>query len=90
MSYELGTDGAHRLAEYFAKIGKVLRNKKREASFAIYAMGLLDQGERKSVEPIAARACPDPEKVDAAHQRILHFLTDSEWSDREDGIYKNS
>jgi SRSO17 transposase len=46
-------------------------------------MGLLGDGERKSLEPIAARACPDPSKTDAMHQRLLHFAVDSRWSDRE-------
>ncbi|WP_370644261.1 transposase [Myxococcus sp. RHSTA-1-4] len=41
-------------------------------------------GERlQSVEPIAARACPDPERVDAMHQRLLHFAVDSKWSHRD-------
>jgi len=59
-------DGAWqaRLAEYFAQIGTVLRNKCRAASFAQYAMGLLGDGERKSMEPIAARACPDPDRIE--------------------------
>jgi SRSO17 transposase len=61
----------------------VLKNKKRRASFALYAYGLVAEGERKSVEPIAARACPVPEGTDAAHQRLLHFLVDSGWSDRD-------
>jgi hypothetical protein len=46
-------------------------------------MGLLGDVERKSVEPIAARACPDPQKVDAMHQRLLHFAVDSKWSNQE-------
>jgi SRSO17 transposase len=46
-------------------------------------MGILGDAERKSVEPIAARACVDPERLDAAHQRLLHFMVDSEWSDRD-------
>jgi SRSO17 transposase len=60
-----------------------LGEESRRASFALYAMGLLGDGERKSVEPIAARACPDPGKLDAMHQRLLHFAVDSRWSDRE-------
>ncbi|WP_237079474.1 IS701 family transposase [Myxococcus xanthus] len=35
------------------------------------------------MELIAARACPDPERVDAMHQRLLHFTVDSRWSDRD-------
>jgi SRSO17 transposase len=72
-----------RLERYFRQIGDVLGDESRRGSFALYAMGLLGDGERKSVEPIAARACPDPERVDAMHQRLLHFAVDSKWSDRE-------
>lgn len=79
----LDSDGQGRLGEYFDKIGNILNNEKRRASFAVYALGLLGEGERKSMEPIAARTCPDPERVDAAHQRLQHFLVDSAWSDRE-------
>src|SRR5258707_9936943 len=47
----------NRLVQFFERIGAVLGNKKRKASFATYAMGLLGEGDRKSMEPIAARAC---------------------------------
>jgi SRSO17 transposase len=72
-----------RLRKYFDRIGDLLDNDARRASFAIYAMGILGDAERKSVEPIAARACIDPERLDAAHQRLLHFMVDSEWSDHD-------
>jgi SRSO17 transposase len=63
-----------RLKDYFDRIGQVLGNDARRTSFAIYAMGILGEGERKSVEPIVARACIDPDRMDAAHQRLLHFM----------------
>ena len=72
-----------RLGDFFERIGAILGNASRQASFAMYAMGLLGDGERKSVEPIAARACADPEKADALHQRLLHFSLDAKWSDRD-------
>ncbi len=72
-----------RLESYFGRIGNVLGNDSRRGSFALYAMGLLGDAERKSVEPIAARVCPDPEKIDAMHQRLLHFAANSKWSDRQ-------
>ncbi|MGH7746602.1 MAG: IS701 family transposase [Candidatus Dormibacteria bacterium] len=71
-----------RLEKYFDKIGEVLGDERRRASFAMYAMGLFGEGERKSVEPIAARACGDPDDTERAHDRLLHFMTDSKWSDR--------
>src|SRR6266545_2614962 len=78
----LGAAGVERLESYFDKIGKVLGDDRRRASFAMYAMGLFGDGERKSVEPIAARACGDPDDTERAHDRLLHFMTDSKWSDR--------
>lgn len=75
-------DGAEtRLREYLDTIGEVLGHKKRRESFATYAMGLLGEGDRKSVEPLAARATGSPTGVNAAHQRLLHFVADSKWSD---------
>jgi SRSO17 transposase len=47
----------------------------------MYAMGLMGDGERKSAEPIAARACGDPRLADAYHQRLTYFLGESHWSD---------
>jgi hypothetical protein len=64
-------------------VGQILSNKCRRASFAMYAMGLLSEGERKGAEPIAARACGAPAKVDAVHTRLLHFVKDSVWSDHD-------
>jgi SRSO17 transposase len=45
-----------RLAAYLERIGEVLERPERRASFAVYALGVLGEGERKSLEPIAARA----------------------------------
>lgn len=64
-------------------IGALLGDDARRASFATYAVGLISEGERKSMEPIACRACPDPAEADAAHQRLHNFVSNSEWSDRD-------
>jgi len=63
-----------RIESYFARIGEVLGNAKRRASFTVYAMGLLGSAERKCVEPMVAPVCRSPKKMDAAHQRFLHFV----------------
>lgn len=83
MQFIVDGGAERRLGEYFAEIGDVLGHKLRKESFAIYAMGLLGDGERKSAEPIAARACGDPKLVDSYHQKLGHFLADSAWSDRD-------
>ena len=73
--------GAARLETYLEDIGDLLRDKRRRASFATYALGLLAEGERKSVEPIAARVSGSAKHTDAVHQRLLHLLADSRWDD---------
>ena len=75
--------GQRRLSEFFDRIGQVLGRKGRRESFALYAEGILGDGERKSIEPIAARACADPARADAEHQRLLHFALDAPWSDHD-------
>jgi SRSO17 transposase len=42
----------------------------------------MGDGERKSAEPMAARACPDRDLVDSA-QRLAYFTRAAEWSDRD-------
>src|ERR1700754_2305859 len=75
--------GERRLSEYFDRIGRVLGRKGRRESFALYAEGILGNGERKSIEPIAARGCADPSRADAEHQRFCHFVLDAPWSDHD-------
>jgi len=81
MDIQLDRDGQKRLVDFFAALGRILKHKRCIASFAIYALGLLSDGERKSVEPIAARIYPDPERCSSLHQRLLHMLNDSPWKD---------
>ena len=76
--------GACRVSDYFnVTLGKHVRRKDQRASFATYAFGLLGDGERKSVEPIAARACGDEEQCDRMHDRLLYFVREGAWSDRD-------
>lgn len=51
----------------------------RAAPFRSYCTGLLLPGDRKSVEPMAARV--EPGRVQAAHQSLHHFVAKAEWSD---------
>ena len=75
-------DGAaERLNEYLDGVGGHLRDKRQRASFAMYSLGLLSEGERKSMEPIAARACGSPERTHAFHERLVHFTASGAWQD---------
>lgn len=56
-----------------------LRRSEARRSFVHYATGLLSSLERKSIEPIAARANPD--HPDSSHQALHHLIADSPWED---------
>ena len=73
---------AARLEEYFSRIGLFLKDRRKRESFAMYAFGILGEGERKSAEPIAGRVCGEPQQTKRLHDKLLHFLARSEWDDR--------
>lgn len=81
MTYEMNEAALARIDEFFSRIGKHLRDRRQRASFAIYTFGLLGDGERKSVEPIAARACPLPADCKRMQNRLLDFLSRGHWQD---------
>jgi hypothetical protein len=69
---EPGLDSAAvgRLTAYFEMIGRHLTRREQRESFATYFFGILSDGERKSLEPIAARACGDPEGAARSHVSV--------------------
>jgi SRSO17 transposase len=84
------TDQSHQqtLLDYLDGIGEILQYPERKASFAMYVMGLLGEGERKSVEPIAARAAgDDPKLCEKLHDRMCHLLHGSRWEDGAVRLY---
>jgi SRSO17 transposase len=68
-----------RLAAYVEAITSVLGHADRVVPFQSYCAGLLLPGDRKSVEPMAARV--QPARVQAAHQSMHHLVAKSDWSD---------
>jgi len=71
--------GEARLAAYLDAIVGGLGHVRRAASARAYCTGLLLPGERKSIEPIAARL--DPGHVQAKHQSLHHVVAQAEWDD---------
>jgi SRSO17 transposase len=75
--------GAHgsasRFAAYVEAITSALGHADRAAPFQSYCAGLLLPGERKSVEPMAARL--QPGRVQAAHQSLHHVVAKADGSD---------
>jgi SRSO17 transposase len=55
------------------------RNTDRNVPLKNYCTGMLLPGERKSVEPMAARLAPD--NVQRMHQSLHHVVADGPWSD---------
>lgn len=70
------------LQQYLDGIGEILGHPQRREAFALYTLGLFSDLERKSVEPIAMLTCADPGRADAAHQSLLHFVSQSNWDDQ--------
>lgn len=68
-----------RFAAYVETLTSALGHADRVAPLKAYCTGLLLPGERKSVEPMAARVAP--ERVQAAHQSLHHFVAKADWSD---------
>ena len=68
-----------RLAVYTDSLAKAAGHADRTAPLKAYCAGLLLPGERKSVEPMAARLAPD--NVQRTHQSLHHLVADAPWSD---------
>ena len=73
------TGWEERFRGYVELLGGVLGHADRRAPLRAYATGLLLPGERKSVEPMAARV--EPFRVGAAHQSLHHFVAKAAWDD---------
>ncbi len=71
--------GEKRFAAYLDGIAAVLGHASRAASARAYCTGLLLPGERKSVEPMAARIAPS--RVQAKHQSMHHVVAKAAWDD---------
>lgn len=68
-----------RLAAYMQGLAKAAGHADREKPLKAYCAGLLLPGERKSVEPMAARLAPD--NVRRTHQSLHHLVAHAPWSD---------
>ncbi len=79
MANVTGTDVQQRLSGFMEMVGRELGSDVNRAAFAMYVHGLLSEGARKSMEPIAARASGDEKHASAAHQCLHHFVANSCW-----------
>ncbi len=74
----MGLSLERRFERYCDGIVSTLLHADREQPARWYIKGLMLPGERKSVEPMAARV--QPEQVRSAHQSMHHLVADAPWS----------
>lgn len=75
----MGLSLEQRFERYCDGIVGTLSHADREQPARWYIKGLMLPGERKSVEPMAARV--QPQQVRSAHQSMHHLVADAPWSD---------
>jgi len=74
-----GASPSERFEKYTSVLMREVGHADRAEPLRLYCAGLLLPGERKSVEPMAARLAPG--RVRSTHQRMHHLVADSPWSD---------
>src|SRR5437588_2371663 len=70
-----------RFAAYVEGLASVVGHADRTGPLRDYCVGLMLPGERKSVEPMAAKTAPA--RTSAQHQSLLHFVGVAAWSDEK-------
>jgi SRSO17 transposase len=74
-------DSGARFTAYVEGLASVVGHADRSGPLRDYCTGLMLPGERKSVEPMAARTAPA--RTAAQHQSLLHFVGVAPWSDEK-------
>jgi SRSO17 transposase len=70
-----------RFAAYIEGLADAAGHADRHTPLKNYCAGLLLPGDRKSIEPMAARLAPD--NVRRMHQSLHHLVADAPWNDEE-------
>ena len=79
MGLDTIAEGVDRFEAYLTGLTSVIGHEGRMAPLHDYCLGLLATEGRKSVEPMAATTAPA--SVSMQHQKMLHFVANSPWSD---------
>jgi SRSO17 transposase len=74
-------DSGARFTAYVEGLASVVGHADRSGPLRDYCTGLMLPGERKSVEPMAAKTAPA--RTAAQHQSLLHFVGIAAWSDEK-------
>jgi SRSO17 transposase len=81
MNLKLEEASARRFEAYVEGLASEIGHADRINPLHDYCTGLMLPGERKSVEPMAAKTAPA--RTAAQHQSLLHFVGVSSWSDEK-------
>src|SRR5947199_5499593 len=81
MDREVEARAEGRFSAYVEGLGSELGHADRIGPLRDYCTGLILPGERKSVEPMAAKTAPA--RTGAQHQSLLHFVGVAAWSDEK-------
>lgn len=76
-----GVQAGNRFRDYLNKLAEAVGHADRQEPLRAYLTGLLLSGERKSIEPMAAKI--DPLHVRARHQSMHHFVANAPWEEQE-------
>jgi SRSO17 transposase len=71
------------LSEFLNEMLEGQGRPERRSALGHYITGLLLDGERKSIQPMAARLTKDPAEADAMRQRLQDCVSASRWSEDE-------
>lgn len=71
------------LGEYIEWLTDGMGRPERRDALGLYLTGLLLDGERKSIEPLAARLVDAQSEVEGMRQRLQQCVSVSKWAERE-------
>jgi SRSO17 transposase len=71
------------LGEYIEWLTDGMGRPERRESLGLYLTGLLLDGERKSVEPLASRLVDQHAEIEGMRQRLQQCVSVSKWAERE-------
>jgi SRSO17 transposase len=71
------------LGEFIDWLTNGMGRPERREALGLYLTGLLLDGERKSIEPLAARLVDEASEIEGMRQRLQQCVTVSKWAERE-------
>jgi SRSO17 transposase len=76
---DTSSESQARFIAYVGLLAKALGHADRRGPLNMYCQGLILPGDRKSIEPMAAKL--DPEHIQARHQSMHHLVAQAGWDD---------